>query len=144
MKYRKAVFIVTHAKTKKEIEYLILKRKLHWKGWEFPKGGIKFLETKKGAVERELKEETGLNPLKIKKFKLEGRYRYHRKLNDRKGFVGQSFQLYATEVKKSKVIFGHEHSDYKWVGFKEALKKLRWPNQRKSLKIVNTWLKNEL
>lgn len=139
--FRKAVFIITYAKTKKEIEYLILKRKLHWKGWEFPKGGIKFLETKKGAVERELKEETGLNPLKIKKFKLNGKYRYNRELKDRKGFGGQSFRLYSAEVKKSGVSIGNEHSDFRWVSFKEALKKLKWPNQRKSLKMVNTWLK---
>lgn len=141
VKYRKAIFIITYARTKKGIEYLILKRKLHWKGWEFPKGGIKFFETKRSAVKRELKEETGLNIIKVKKFELNGRYRYDKKLKDRKGFVGQIFQLYATEVKKSKVILGYEHSDHKWVGFKGALKKLRWPNQRKSLKIVNTWLK---
>jgi 8-oxo-dGTP pyrophosphatase MutT (NUDIX family) len=141
VKYRKAIFIVTYARTKKGIEYLILKRKLHWKGWEFPKGGIKFFETKRGAVKRELKEETGLNALKVKKFNNSGTYRYNKKFPDRKGFIGQNFQLYATEVKKSKVVFGREHSDYKWVGFKEALKKLRWPNQRKSLKIVNTLLK---
>jgi len=39
-KYRKAVFVLLYSKTKKWIEYLLLKRKLHWKGWEFPKGKI--------------------------------------------------------------------------------------------------------
>ena len=43
-KYRKIVFIVTYAKLKDKIYYLILKRKLHWKGWEFVKGGIDFPE----------------------------------------------------------------------------------------------------
>ena len=38
--YRKSVFIVVYRKTEKGILYLILKRKLHWVGWEFPKGGI--------------------------------------------------------------------------------------------------------
>ena len=45
-KYRKAVFIVTYLKTKKGIKYLILKRKLHWVGWEFPKGGLEKKEKK--------------------------------------------------------------------------------------------------
>ena len=68
VKYRKAIFIVIYTITKKRIEYLILKRRLHWKGWEFPKGGIKFSETERKAVLRELKEETGLSSKKIKKF----------------------------------------------------------------------------
>jgi len=40
--YRKAVFVVVYRETKtgKDRKYLILKRKLHWKGWEFPKGGL--------------------------------------------------------------------------------------------------------
>ena len=48
----------------KKIKYINLKRKLHWTGWEFPKGGIGFLETKKNCIKREIKEEIGL---KIKK-----------------------------------------------------------------------------
>ena len=36
-KYRKGIFFVVYAKTKKGIKYLVLKRKLHWSGWEFPK-----------------------------------------------------------------------------------------------------------
>lgn len=144
MRYRKAIFIVTYAKTKKGIEYLILKRKLHWKGWEFPKGAIKFFETKRLAVERELFEETGLIPLKIKKFDYSGRYNYNKMFPDRSGIQGQSFSLYATEIKKAKVRLDKlEHSDYKWIGFEKALKMLKFPNQKKSLEIVNKWLKNK-
>ena len=56
-KYRNAIFIVTYRCINKDkILYLILKRQLHWKGWEFPKGGIDFFETKKRAIKRELKE----------------------------------------------------------------------------------------
>ena len=68
-KYRKGIFVVVYSKTKNKIEYLILKRKLHWKGWEFPKGGKRIYETLQMAVKREVKEETGLKPLKIKSFK---------------------------------------------------------------------------
>ena len=141
-KYRKAIFISAYVKTKKGIEYLILKRKLHWKGWEFPKGGINFFETKKRAVKRELKEETGLKPLRITKFNIFGNYKYDRKFSDRKGFDGQTYTLYAVEVKKRKIrLGGKEHSDYKWVGFKEAIKKLKWSNQRKAVGVIHNWLK---
>lgn len=144
MRYRKAIFIVTYARTKKVIEYLILKRKLHWKGWEFPKGAIKFFETKRLAVGRELFEETGLTPLKIKKFNYSGTYDYNKIFPDRPRIKGQSFSLYAIETKKAEVRLGKlEHSDYKWVSFGKALKMLKFSNQKKSLKIVNEWLKEK-
>jgi 8-oxo-dGTP pyrophosphatase MutT (NUDIX family) len=140
-KYRKTIFIVTYAKTRSHIYYLILKRKLHWKGWEFPKGGVHKFETKKRAIKREIKEETGLKALKTKKFNFSGKYKYDKEYPKRKGFIGQSFSLYSAEVEKKKVrVDGYEHSDYKWVNFKEAIKKLHWPNQKKCLRIVNEWL----
>jgi 8-oxo-dGTP pyrophosphatase MutT (NUDIX family) len=141
MKYRKAIFIVIYAREKNKIYYLILKRKLHWKGWEFPKGGVKFLETKRGAVKRELKEETGLDILKMRKFNISGKYKYNKIYRDRPGIIGQTFSLYAVEVKKEKVkIDKKEHSDYKWLKFKKAVKKLTWADQKKCIAIVHGWL----
>jgi len=141
-KYRQAVFIVVYSKHNGRIKYLLLKRKLHWKGWEFAKGGVRFLETKRRAVKRELKEETGLKSSKIKKFNFFGKYKYNKKYPDRKGLTGQSFTLYAVETKrKDAKIDRIEHSDYIWLDFEKALEKLRWENQKKSLKIVNLWLK---
>ncbi len=144
MKYRKAIFIVAYTQTKKGIEYLILKRRLHWRGWEFPKGAIKFFETKRLVVRRELLEETGLIPLKIKKFDYSGKYDYNKIFPDRPKIQGQTFSLYAVSVEKKDICVDKiEHSDYRWVGFEEALKMLKWPNQKKSLKIVNEWLKEK-
>ncbi len=69
LKHRKGIFLVTYSKENGKTKYLILKRKLHWKGWEFPKGGIEPGESIKKTIKRELKEETGLKPLMIKKLK---------------------------------------------------------------------------
>ncbi len=147
-RYRKSVFVVVYCKTKKGIEYLILKRKLHWRGWEFPKGGVEGLKEKiftKKAIKREVKEETGLEAIQIKNMHVSGKYNYKKMLKDRPGIIGQKYRLYAAEVKKGKVNLNKnhdaEHSDYKWVSFDKAIKKLTWPNQRKCLKIVNSWLK---
>ncbi|MCX6749796.1 MAG: NUDIX domain-containing protein [Candidatus Pacearchaeota archaeon] len=140
-KYRKAVFILAYSNTKKGIEYLLLKRKLHWTGWEFPKGKIEPGESKVNAAKRELKEETGHSILKIRKFNFSGKYYYHKALSDRKGLIGQTFQLYAAEIKKRKVSLDKkEHNRHKWADFKTALKMLKWANQKKSLKIVNSYL----
>lgn len=139
MIYRKAVFIVTYKKEKNKILYFLLKRKLHWTGWEFPKGGIERKEDTKNAVARELKEETGQSPFKIKSYNVSGKYKYNKIYADRKGFFGQSFKLFSAEVKpKQKIILDKkEHSDYQWLDYDKAWSKLKWPNQRKSLMIVN-------
>jgi 8-oxo-dGTP pyrophosphatase MutT (NUDIX family) len=142
-KLRPAIFAVAYSiNEKNKLEYLLLKRKKHWVGWEFPKGKIEFLETKRMAVLREVKEETGLRILKIKKFYTKGLYKYKKKMNDRKGFIGQTYHLFAVEVKKGKVSLDKkEHNGFKWEDFDEAKKKLTWKNQKRCLKIVNDWLK---
>jgi len=141
LRYRKAVFILVFSRTKKGIEYLLLKRKLHWKGWEFPKGGINNNENIWKAIKRELKEETGKSPIKIKKFNIKGKYNYDKIYMDRFGFKGQTYSLYAAEIKFGKIKLDRiEHSGYKWLEFRDAVKKLTWPNQKKCLRIVNEWL----
>jgi len=143
-KYRQIVFMVTYAEVNKEIKYLILKRRFHWRGWEFPKGGIDFPESKKEAVKREVFEETGKNALKIKEFNFHGNYLYKKKFPDRKDFIGQSYSLYAAEVKYGKVKLDKvEHSDYKWLSFDGAVQKVTFQNQKKSLEIVNKWLEKK-
>jgi len=140
-KYRRAVFVVVYTIENNKTKYLILKRKLHWKGWEFPKGGLEKGEKIAEVVRREVKEETGLKAEKIKKFDFSGKYKYPKKLSDRPGFVGQSFVLYSAEVKKGKVrIDKREHSKARWMSFKKAVRKVKFENQKKSLKIVDGWL----
>ena len=144
MRYRKSVFIVVYAKTNVEVRYLLLKRRLHWRGWEFPKGGIEKNEIEKNAAKREVFEETGLKPLSLKRFNFSGSYRYKKNLSGRLGFDGQEFYLYSAEVKQGKVkIDKREHSGFKWADFSKAYKMLRFPNQKKSLKIVNDWLEEK-
>jgi len=144
-RFRKGVFIVTYRKEKDKITYLLLKRKLHWIGWEFPKGGVEKFELRKRAVKRELKEETGQSSNNIKNFKIKGKYKYHKPLRDRPGFIGQSYKLYSAEIKNKKVIFDkREHSTYRWIPYKKALKQLTWQNQRKCLKIVNDYLNRKI
>ncbi len=135
---------MTYSIEKDKIHYLLLKRKLHWKGWEFPKGGLEKGEGIINAIKREIKEETNLIPIKIKKFDFSGKYNYAKKYPDRPELDGQAYSLYSAEVEKDGVkVDKREHSAFKWFEFDKAIKKLTWPNQKKSLKIVNGWLKKK-
>jgi len=134
-KFRRSVFLVVRNNNK----YLLLKRKLHWKGWEFPKGGVEKGENLIQAVRRELKEETGLKIKKIVKFNLSGKYKYNKKYEDRQGLSGQTWRLFLVEVYPGKIkIDKREHSGFKWLDFKQAEKKLSWDNQKRCLRIVNS------
>lgn len=143
-KYRRAIFGVAYCKNKDgKIEYIILKRYKHWKGWEFPKGKIEKFETKRMGAKREVHEETGLKVLKVKRFKEKGIYLYPKKLWDRPDKIGQTYHLFALQIEKGNgklKLDSHEHNGYKILPFKEAYKILTWPNQKKCLKIVNDWL----
>lgn len=150
-KFRKAVFIVIYRKekdsnNKEKIKYLILKRKKHWIGWEFPKGGVEDNEDLIEAVKREAFEECGQEIFNIKEYDFSGEYFYKKKFRDRKGYIGQTFKLFSGEVKDEKVIFDEkEHSTYKWCSFEEAYETLTHKNQKEALKIVNDFLiKNNL
>jgi 8-oxo-dGTP pyrophosphatase MutT (NUDIX family) len=119
--FRQGIFIVVYRKDKDKILYLLLKRKLHWKGWEFPKGGIENGEDLLKAAKRECREESGLRPVFIERLPYHGKYPYHSKLKDRPGFSGQTWKLFAVKVKESKVkIDKKEHSGFKWVDYKTA------------------------
>jgi len=141
-KFRPAIFAVTYAFHNGKIEYIILRRKKHWIGWEFPKGKIERFEFKRWTAKREVKEETGLKILKIKKFPEYGKYLYKKNLKDRPKYKGQTYHLFAVETKFNKKITldETEHSGFKWMKFKEAEKKLSWKDQKICLGIVNDWL----
>jgi len=141
-RFRKAIFGVAYFKNPLgEIKYVILNRKKHWKGWEFPKGKIEIFETKRMAARREVKEETGLKIIKIKRFKEKGHYFYDKKLKERPKLIGQTYHLFAVEVGKGKIkVDKKEHKNGKWVSFKEAYKLLTWPDQKRCLKVVDGWL----
>lgn len=138
MKYRKGIFFVVYRKEKGKVKYLVLNRKLHWKGWEFPKAGVEREETGEKAVVRELREETGCKAEKITKFNISGKYKYTKEIAERKGYIGQSWKLFAVEVDCGKIkIDRREHKGYKWLNVKDAVKILTWNNQKKCLRIVN-------
>jgi len=141
-KYRKGIFVVVYRIINGKINYLVLHRKLHWRGWEFPKGGLEKNEKARDCVKREVMEECGLKPIKIIDLKINGKFRYKKEFSDRKGFVGQSWRLFCALVEGNKIkIDKLEHDGYKWVDFNKAIKMLKWKNQKYCLRISEKYLK---
>jgi len=140
-RYRRGVFIVVYKIENNSIKYLLLLRKKHWIGWEFPKGGVDRFELRKSAAKREVKEETGQIPIKFKSHPIKGKFRYATKIRERPNIIGQTYKLYSAQIKNKTINPDKsESSDYKWVNFDTAFKMLKWPNQKFCLNYVNKYL----
>jgi 8-oxo-dGTP pyrophosphatase MutT (NUDIX family) len=140
-RYRKGVFIVVYRIENNSIKYLLLLRKKHWIGWEFPKGGVNRFELRKNAAKREVKEETGQIPIKLKSYPIRGNFKYSTKIRERPNIIGQTYKLYSAQIKNKNIMPDKsESSEYKWANFDTAFKMLKWPNQKFCLNYVNKYL----
>ena len=113
------------------IKYLLLKRspdKKPYPGiWQIVTGNIKKNEKAFETAIRELKEETGLSPVHL--FTLPDITQFYAPQNDTINLI----TLFLAEVKSSKVIISPEHSEFVWLDYPTALKKIYWLNQKKIL-----------
>jgi len=109
--------------------FLILRRVLNWRGWEFLKETIKPGETTLQATKRGIKEETHLKKPRIVK-----EFHYHENWRA----MAKNFSIVCLYIAwadmKQKILLKQritEHNGYAWVDKKTALKKLTWPKTRR-------------
>ena len=119
--------------------FLLLHRKLHWVGWEFPKGVIEQDEIIEDAVKREFFEETGL-----KKYRLVAQVDeldYYADKQKIKSHI-KNYLLHVSSNSRVKLNNPHEldgevveeHDDFKWFHPKKALEIVTHTNQKDTLK----------
>ena len=132
-------------------KFLLLHRVLHWKGWEFPKGHVEEGESEEATMKREIKEETGIEDLKIipgfKKYikyffrqyptKNESRVsRFAKASQDRakRPWIFKLVVFFVAETETKEVKISPEHTEFAWLPIEEAIAKTTFKNSKKLLK----------
>jgi dATP pyrophosphohydrolase len=116
------------------LKFLLMKRnlnKIYEHLWQGVAGKIEDGETAPEAAIRELKEETGFDPVKV--FVADHVSRFYEVHGDRINLV----PVFGIEVNSDEVILSEEHIDFKWVTIEEALNTLVWNGQKKGIQTVH-------
>lgn len=109
--------------------------------WDFVKGHIEGSETEEEALRREAEEESGLTDLKI----LPGfreKISYFYKKDGKTIPKDVIFFLAETAAAEKDVKLSFEHSDYLWLEFAAAAKKITYQSSRKVLEKADRFLKS--
>ena len=135
LKIRRGIAALIFVKERGKKKYLLLKRKLYWAGWEWLKGGIKKNESELFCLEREIKEETGkkADEYKIKVTNVIHKFIYQKPfVHDGILWDGAENRIFVVEFLNPNIkLDKDEHSGYKWVSKKDALKMITYPDQLK-------------
>jgi len=107
--------------------------------WDFPKGHVEPNEAEIETALRELDEETGISKVKVVKgFRHSINYTFFRKSKP----IPKEVIFFLASTVEKKVRLSHEHIDYAWLDFEEALVKLTYDNARNILKKALPYIKN--
>jgi 8-oxo-dGTP pyrophosphatase MutT (NUDIX family) len=101
--------------------------------WDFVKGNIEKGETFKETVVREAREETGIIDIAfVDGFEDKVEYYYQR---DGK-VIHKEVVFFLASTRTDNVKLSHEHQDFVWLSFDDALKKLTYKTAKKLFKKV--------
>ena len=105
--------------------------------WEFTRGIVEKGENLEETARREIREEVGIKDIKfIPGFKEWIKFFFQREGKNIMKIA--TFLLAQTETKEIKL--SHEHQNYVWLEYKEALKKLTYKNSKDILKKANDFI----
>jgi len=107
--------------------------------WDFVKGKIEENETLYETARRETKEETGISNIEfIDGFEENIEYDFKFKRED----VHKKVIFFIAKTDTKKIRLSHEHNDYLWLGYNDALKKTTYQGSKNVLIKANEFLLN--
>lgn len=115
------------------LKFLLMKRaktKIYEHLWQGVAGKIEAGETAPEAAIRELKEETGFDPMRM--FVADHVSKFYEAYSDRINLV----PVFGIEVEREDVTISEEHCHYKWVNFETARDTLVWKGQKEGITAV--------
>jgi len=127
----------SHPIQKNQQRNTILTSKEKERFWQPITGGIEKGETKTQALKREIQEETGIkNPAKIIKNVHYCEFWDYYKPENRQRLIKE--HIFGVEIHPNeKITISHEHTEHKWCTFQQALKLLKWKENKEALKKLN-------
>jgi len=120
-------------------EFLVLK----YPGghWDFVKGKIENSEEPKQTAIRETQEETGIVDVEfIDGFYEEISYTFYVKNEE----IGKKVIFYLGKTKSTDVLLSHEHIDFVWLDFDDAIEKITYDNAKRILVKANNILQDRI
>jgi len=120
-------------------EFLVLK----YPGghWDFVKGKIENSEEPKQTAIRETQEETGIVDVEfIDGFYEEISYTFYVKNEE----IGKKVIFYLGKTKSTDVLLSHEHIDFVWLDFEDAMEKITYDNAKRILVKANNLLQDRI
>ena len=107
--------------------------------WDFIKGKVEEGETPHETALRETKEETGISDIEfIDGFEESVEYDFRFKNED----IHKKVIFFLAKTNKKKISLSHEHNDFVWLEYDNALKKTTFRNAKNVLSKTNEFLLN--
>ena len=135
MSEKKLIDLYPYRLAEDSVEFLLLKMakgKIYQNQWRMIGGKVKTGETSwKGAL-RELKEETGLEPIKY--WTIPSVNTFYEYATDTINHI----PAFAAELDPGSVpVLDDEHTEFGWFTLKKALEEIPWPEQKRLLELTH-------
>ena len=135
MREQKSAGIVLFRNASNKNEFLLLN---YPQGhWDFIKGKVEEGETPHETALRETKEETGISDIEfIDGFEESVEYDFRFKNED----IHKTVVFFLAKTNEKKITLSHEHNDFVWLEYDDALKKTTFRNAKNVLSKTNEFL----
>jgi len=139
MREQKSAGIVLFRNASNKNEFLLLN---YPQGhWDFVKGKVEVGETLHETALRETKEETGISDIEfIDGFEDSVEYNFKFKNED----IHKTVVFFLAKTNEKKITLSHEHNNFVWLEYDDALKKTTFRNAKNVLSKTNEFLLNTI